>query len=91
MPISCWCPLKPRSFDLWGAELIRKAREINPALRAFAVINEADPRSFRMAADNLAAASAIEEIEGLELAPVAIVRRKAFPNAAALGHVLEQR
>jgi chromosome partitioning protein len=44
-----------------------------------------------MAADNLAAASAIEEIEGLELAPVAIVRRKAFPNAAALGHVLEQR
>lgn len=82
-------PLKPRSFDLWGAEqtaeLVREAREVNPTLRAIAVINEADPQSVRMAADNLAAASALEEIDGLELAPLEIVRRKAFPNAAAAG------
>ena len=78
-------PVKPRSFDLWGvdqtADLIREAREINDQLRAFAVLNEADAQG----KDNQAASDALTEIEGIELAPVLIVRRKAFPNAAASG------
>jgi chromosome partitioning protein len=78
-------PAKPRSFDLWGvdqtADLIKEAREINDHLRAIAVINEADPQG----KDNQEATSVLREIQGIELAPVLIVRRKAFPNAAAAG------
>jgi chromosome partitioning protein len=78
-------PVKPRSFDLWGvdqtADLIKEAREINEGLRAVAVLNEADAQG----KDNQAAMEALGEIEGIELAPVSIVRRKAFPNAAASG------
>lgn len=78
-------PVKPRSFDLWGvdqtADLIKEAREINDRLRAIAVLNEADAQG----KDNDAATEALREIEGLELAPVMIIRRKAFPNAAAAG------
>lgn len=78
-------PVQPRSFDLWGvdqtADLIKEAREINEALRAVAVINAADPQG----KDNEAAAQALREVDGVELAPGFIVRRKAFPNAAAAG------
>ena len=78
-------PVKPRSFDIWGvdqtADLIREAREVNDQLRAFAVLNEADAQG----KDNAAATEALAEIEGIEMAPVLIVRRKAFPNAAASG------
>lgn len=78
-------PVQPRSFDLWGvdqtAELIKEAREINEDLRAISVINAADP----IGKDNEAAAQALREINGIELAPGFIVRRKAFPNAAAAG------
>lgn len=78
-------PVQPRSFDLWGvdqtADLVKEAREINQGLRAVAVINAADFQG----KDNEAAAEALREVEGLECAPVLIVRRKAFPNAAAGG------
>ena len=78
-------PVKPRSFDLWGvdqtADLVREAREINEGLRAIAVLNEADSQG----KDNQAATDALREVDGIELAPVQIVRRKAFPNAAAAG------
>ena len=78
-------PVKPRSFDLWGVDqtvdLILEAREINEHLRAVVVLNEADPQG----QDNQAATEALSEIEGIELASAAIVRRKAFPNAAAGG------
>jgi chromosome partitioning protein len=78
-------PVKPRSFDLWAvdqtAELVKEAREINGQLRAIAVLNEADSQG----KDNQAATDALREIEGIELAPVELVRRKAFPNAAAAG------
>lgn len=82
-------PVKPRSFDLWGADqtadLIHEAREINSRLRAVAVLNEADVQG----KDNDAAADALQELEGLEYAPVRNVRRKEFPNAAAGRSVLE--
>jgi len=78
-------PVKPRSFDLWGvdqtAELLAQAREINERLRAVAVLNEADPQG----RDNQDATDSLREVEGIELAPLLIVRRKAFPNAAAAG------
>jgi chromosome partitioning protein len=78
-------PVKPRSFDLWAvdqtAELVKEAREINERLRAITVLNEADPQG----QDNQAAMDALREVPGLELAPVQLVRRKAFPNAAASG------
>jgi chromosome partitioning protein len=78
-------PVKPRSFDLWGADqtadLVNEARAINEGLRAVAVINEADPQG----SDNQAAMAALKEVQGVELAPVLLVRRKAYPNAAAGG------
>lgn len=78
-------PVKPRSFDLWGvdqtADLVKEAREVNDQLRAIAVLNEADAQG----KDNDAALEALQEIDGLEIAPVMLVRRKAFPNAAAAG------
>lgn len=78
-------PVKPRSFDLWGADqtadLVKEARELNEGLRAIAVLNEADVQG----RDNEAALEALREIPDLELAPVLIVRRKAFPNAVASG------
>lgn len=78
-------PVQPRSFDLWGvdqtAELVREAREINDRLRAVTVLNAADPQG----RDNDEAASVLRDHQGLEHAPSLIVRRKAFPNAAASG------
>lgn len=78
-------PVKPRSFDLWGvdqtADLIREAREINEGLRAVVVLNEADTQG----KDNEASLEALKEVAGVEVAPMLIVRRKAFPNAAASG------
>lgn len=83
-------PVKPRSFDLWGVDqtavLVKEAREINDSLRAIAVLNEADAQG----KDNEAAIEALSEVEGVETAPISIVRRKAFPDAAASGRsVLE--
>jgi len=78
-------PVQPRSFDVWGvdqtAELVRDARHINERLRALVVLNNADSQG----KDNDAAADALRGIEGIELTPHVIVRRKAFPNAAASG------
>ena len=78
-------PVKPRSFDLWGvdqtADLVREAREVNPDLRAIVVLNEADAQG----RDNQEAVDSLREIEGLEIAPLLIGRRKAFPNAASAG------
>jgi chromosome partitioning protein len=78
-------PVQPRSFDVWGvdqtAELVRDARHINERLRALTVLNNADSQG----KDNEAAADALRGMDGIELAPHVIVRRKAFPNAAASG------
>jgi chromosome partitioning protein len=78
-------PVQPRSFDLWSvdqtADLIKEAREINGGLRAFVMLNEADAQG----RDNAASIEVLQEVEGVEIAPVQIVRRKAFPNAAAHG------
>ncbi|HEY2351964.1 MAG TPA: AAA family ATPase [Candidatus Acidoferrum sp.] len=78
-------PAAPRSFDLWGvdstAELVREAREVNDHLRAIAVLNGADARG----SDNGEATASLEGLEGVEVSPVLIGRRKAYPNALAQG------
>ena len=77
-------PVVPRSFDLWGAdsmaELIVEAREVAD-LTAWAVLNGADPSG----SDNEASEKALSEMEGLQVSPARIVRRKAYPNASAEG------
>lgn len=83
-------PVQPRSFDIWAvgqiAELVREAREINDNLRALVVLNAADAQGH----DNEEAADVIRDVEGLELLPITIGRRKVFPNAASAGRsVLE--
>jgi chromosome partitioning protein len=78
-------PVQPRSFDLWAidqmAEMIGEARIINEALRAVAVLNQADPQG----KDNGDSLSYMGRIEGLEIAPGGLTRRKVYPNAATLG------
>ena len=81
----------PRSFDIWAidrmAELVAEARALNDRLEAFSVLNAADAQG----KDNEEAAAALREVRGLTHLPGLIVRRKAFPNAAASGRsVLEQ-
>lgn len=85
-------PVEPRSFSLWRTEetleLVNAARQINDRLRAVAVLNEADYQGH----DNKEALAALSGLEGLEIAPFVIGRRKAFPNAAAAGlSVIEYR
>jgi chromosome partitioning protein len=81
-------PVKPRSFDIWAVDhivaLVKEAREINPCLRAFAVLNEADAQG----RDNSDAIEALKSVQDIELIEVFIGRRKAFPNAAAAGRAV---
>lgn len=82
-------PVQPRSYDVWAIDqmvvLVNEARELQD-LRAITVLNAADPQG----KDNDEAAAALGQIQGFEHCPVAIVRRKAFPNAGSFGRsVLE--
>jgi chromosome partitioning protein len=83
-------PVQPRSFDIWAvdqvAELVKEAREINPELRAVTVLNAADAQG----RDNDEAGEALHEIAGIEVLPLTIGRRKAFPNAAARGRAVTE-
>jgi chromosome partitioning protein len=84
-------PFQPRSVDLWTAAemsaLVGEARHVNDRLRAYAVLNLADPQG----TDNAEAAAALATIEGIEALPFVVVRRKAFPNAFSSGlSVFEQ-
>jgi chromosome partitioning protein len=80
-------PVKPRSYELWGADdtalIVSEARASgNISLRAVAVLNEADHLHD---SENVAAETELKGKTGLELAPARIVRRKAFSDAAATG------
>ena len=85
-------PVQPRSFDIWAldamAALVGEAREINPDLRALAFLNAADAQG----KGNAEAIAAMAEAAAIRAEEVTIVRRKAFPNAAAQGRgVVEMR
>ena len=78
-------PFQPRSVDLWaGAQigaLVAEARHVNEGLRACSILNMAEVQG----RDNEDAFDALKTIEGVELLRLAIVRRKAFPNAFSNG------
>ena len=84
-------PAQPRSFDIWAvdqmSELVKEARHLNPKLKALAILNAADPQG----KDNEEAAEAIKGIDGIDLLPVTIGRRKAFPNVAATGQGITEQ
>jgi len=78
-------PFQPSSFDVWElgkvSKVIRETRVLNLGLKAYTLINMADPRG----SDNDAAAEYADDIEGIKFIPVPIVTRKAFRRAAAAG------
>ena len=85
-------PVQPRSFDVWAldqvAVLVTEAREINTDLRALAFLNAADAQG----RDNAEAQEALREVGAIDTLDLMVVRRKAFPNAAAQGRgVIEQQ
>lgn len=83
-------PVQPR-FDVWGtnqvAALVAEAREVNPELRALAILNAADAQG----RDNAEALEALREIAAIETLDAVVVRRKAFPNAAAQGRAVTEQ
>jgi chromosome partitioning protein len=78
-------PFLPRSFDVWtlekAAHLIEEMRLVNPTLRAYALLNRADPRG----QDNLEAAAVLQDTSALHFLDTPLGARKAFSNAAAQG------
>jgi len=78
-------PFQPSSFDVWelgkASMAIKEARAFNPKLKAYTLINMADPRG----SDNDAAAEYAGDIKDIKLIPTVIVTRKAFRRAAAQG------
>jgi len=78
-------PFQPRSFDVWAlgdiAQLIDEAHSVRDGLRAFAVLNGADPSG----KDNQDAAASLAELPQLTYLDCPIQRRKAYANAAASG------
>ena len=78
-------PFQPSSFDIWelgkASKVVKEMRTMNPKLKAYTLINLADPRG----TDNEAAAEYAGEVDGLLFIPQPIVTRKAFKRAAASG------
>jgi chromosome partitioning protein len=80
-------PFAPRSYDVWAlddmAALVDEARSVRDGLRAFAVLNLADPGE--SSADNAEAAAAVADVPQFTYLPTPIRRRKAFSNAGGSG------
>jgi len=85
-------PFQPRSYDVWAlndiAALVDEARSVRDGLRAYAILNFADPGE--LSTDNIEAAEAVADVPQFEYLNTSIRRRKAFANAAGQGRsVLE--
>lgn len=80
-------PFQPRSYDVWAladiANLLDEARSVRDGLKAFAVLNFADPGENSV--DNQEAAAAVADYPQFEYLATPIRRRKAFANAAGRG------
>lgn len=80
-------PFAPRSYDVWAlddmAALVDEARSVRDGLRAFAVMNQADPGE--NSTDNADAVAAVAEVPQFTYLPTPIRRRKAFSNASGAG------
>lgn len=87
-------PFAPRSYDVWALAdiggLVDEARSVRDGLRAYAILNLADPGE--RSTDNAEAAAAVADVPQFSYLPTPIRRRKAFSNAAGQGlSVLEMR
>lgn len=85
-------PFQPRSFDVWGvgdlSGLVQEALSMRDNLKAWAVLNGADPRGN----DNKEAAEAVADLPGITYLDAPVGRRKAIADAAGSGmSVLETR
>ena len=80
-------PFAPRSYDVWAlddmAALVDEAHSVRDGLKAYAVLNMADPGE--RSTDNAEAAEAVAEVPQFTYLPTAIRRRKAFSNAGGTG------
>lgn len=80
-------PFAPRSYDVWALNdiggLVDEARSVRDGLRAYAVLNCADPGA--TSSDNAEAAAAVADFPQFEYLPTPIRRRKSFSNAAGAG------
>lgn len=80
-------PFAPRSYDVWAlddmAGLVDEARSVRDGLKAYAVMNQADPGEH--STDNADAAAAVAEVSQFIYLPTPIRRRKAFSNASGAG------
>lgn len=80
-------PFAPRSYDVWAlddiAALVDEARSLRDGLRAFAVLNLADPGESSV--DNAEAAAAVADVPQFAYLATPIRRRKAFANAGGQG------
>lgn len=80
-------PFQPRSYDVWAlndiAVLVDEARSVRDGLRAFAILNCADPGEASI--DNIEAAEAVADVPQFEYLATPIRRRKSFANAAGQG------
>lgn len=85
-------PFAPRSYDVWALEdmasLVDEARSVRDGLRAFAVMNQADPGE--NSSDNAEATAAVAEVKQFEYLDTPIRRRKAFSNAAGSGLAVQE-
>lgn len=89
-------PFQPRSFDVWAladiSTLVQEARSVRDGLKAYVFLNMADPSA--TSTDNADAIATVAEWPELQLLDAALVRRKAFANAAGQGlcvHEMQQR
>src|SRR5476651_1641091 len=80
-------PFAPRSYDVWAltdiGALVDEVRSMHEGLRAYAVLNCADPGA--TSSDNAEAAAAVADVPQFEYLPTPIRRRKSFANAAGAG------
>jgi chromosome partitioning protein len=80
-------PFQPRSYDVWAlndiAALVDEARSVRDNLRAFAILNCADPGD--ASTDNAEAGEAVADVPQFEYLAAPIRRRKSFANAAGQG------
>ena len=85
-------PVQPRSVDVWAladvADLVEEAQSVRAGLKAYAVLNSADPGE--SSADNAETIEALKDYPQIALLPAVLRRRKAFANATGQGlHVSE--
>jgi len=85
-------PFQPRSVDVWAladiSALVEEARSVRDGLRAYGVLNCADPGT--ASSDNVDAAAALADYPQLAHLDAPIRRRKAFANAVGQGLAVEE-